>query len=243
MAGINKEEYFQMGPDELKFRCPMRCVINGPSLSGKSYLIIRLLQNRYQLFDQNFSQIVYVFPDSMEESRADYLRDLKKVDANMIFCEGLQNLDLEELKFGKSHKLIIFDDMMQELADNPMISNLVSRESHHFNISYIITTQNFYFKGKYSLDVRRNASDLILFPDKTDNTALSLIGSKKYSQHPKILNHSMRWLEENVPIKANRYLVIDCNSLSNLPSKMSIRTQIIPESGKSEPQPLFFSWG
>ena len=240
MDKLNKEEYFQMGPDELKFRCPMRLVINGSSLSGKSYLILRMLQNRYQIFDQHFSQIMYVFPNSMEESREDYLRALKNIDRHIVFCEGLQNLDLEELKFGKSHKLIIFDDMMHELAESSMISNLVSRDSHHFNISYILTTQNFYFKGKYSLDVRRNASDLILFPDKTDSTALSLIGSKKYSQYPKILSHSMQWLEENVAKKVDRYLVIDCNTLSNLPLKMSIRTRIIPENNLQEP--IFFSW-
>lgn len=42
--------------DFLKFMCPVRMVINGPTLSGKSECILKLIRHRDLLFDANFER-------------------------------------------------------------------------------------------------------------------------------------------------------------------------------------------
>ena len=234
------EEFLSLENCDIKIQTPARILIAGPSTSGKSYLILRMLQNKSYIFNETFKSIYYVFPEYMAESRKDYLNDLKKTFPSICIVEGLDRLDLEELKYNKEPKLLIIDDLMNEVASQPDISSLFYRDSHHYNISYIITLQLFYVQHKFGILLRRNATTVILFKDRGDISVLSMIARKKFPNSPNLLLDAMDWLENNEFERTDQYLVIDNHPMSKMPSDLTVRTQILPIN--NELMPIYFMY-
>lgn len=52
----SKVLHLKTSQDFLKFMCPVRMVINGPTLSGKSECILKLVKYREALFDSDFER-------------------------------------------------------------------------------------------------------------------------------------------------------------------------------------------
>ena len=236
MAGAVTETFLHMSNRQLGFQAPFRLMINGSTLSGKSYLVKRLLANKASVFSVAFTKIIYVFPAYMEETNREYLNDLKEASPDIDICPGLENLDLDQLKYNKDHKLLILDDLMLELGGLKDFSAICTRDSHHYNLSLIFVSQQYFFKSPNCQEIRRNVSDIILFNNKTDPAALISIGHKKFKESPKLLWLAMQWLEKNEPNRPDRYIVVDCNPLSQLPQDMVVRANILPnKDGSVEP--------
>ena len=57
--------------------------------------------------------------------------------------------------------IIILDDLMAEATDSPVVSRLFT-QGRHRNASVILLLQNMFPKGKYNMDISRNAQYLAL---------------------------------------------------------------------------------
>ena len=56
-----------MSEDDMKWCTPFRCSIIGPSESGKSLLIKKLLEFRNDLFAKQFDRIIYALPAAAKD--------------------------------------------------------------------------------------------------------------------------------------------------------------------------------
>ena len=90
---------------------PMRMPVVGPSAVGKSEFILKLVENRDKLFQNEFSRIFFAYPASDQtEHRHNYLGRLKNICPTVEIIEDLP--DLAEASFtGKHHVLLIADDL------------------------------------------------------------------------------------------------------------------------------------
>ena len=66
------------------FTHPFRTLISGPSLSGKTKLIERILFNRHGLIDKQIDRVVYCYREWQ-----DSYENLKMLDIDVEFHEGL----------------------------------------------------------------------------------------------------------------------------------------------------------
>lgn len=225
---------YNISDKDLAIQLPTRMVIVGSSLCGKSVMILRLLKARKKMFNKEFSQIHYIYPDSMHDSQIKYLQSLKESVPEIQIWEGLHNFDFESCKHEKSDKLVIIDDCMHELTNE--VGNIFIRDGHHFSCSIILTAQNYFFQGLQSLDIRRNASDLIFFNDRSDISILQTISRKKFSKNSSLMPDAMEWVRDHIEEKIDQYLYLECNPKCKLSTELSLRTNILPnEEGLIEP--------
>jgi hypothetical protein len=88
------------------FTHPFRTLISGPSLSGKTKLIERILFNRHGLVDKQIDRVVYCYREWQ-----DSYENLKMLDIDVEFHEGL--IDMSQFSVHLNNLLVI-DDLFEE---------------------------------------------------------------------------------------------------------------------------------
>ncbi len=113
-------------------------------MCGKSQLILELLRNRDLVYTSKFTRIVYSLPEDSAHLHQDYLADLRQACPELEVVEGLPDLSALELRVDKRPKLLILDDLIQRAFNSQTYLTLATQDSHHCNISLIISTQNIF---------------------------------------------------------------------------------------------------
>ena len=154
--------------NELKLKSPFCMTISGQSGAGKSTVTLNLLKN----VDQNISP----------------------VPRSILYCYGVFNSQIPEIqKLGiqinhglpsqqqldQSPKplLLVFDDLMMTLnSKKEYLSNLVTRISHHSNVSMIFIVQNL-FERNFKI-VRDNSQYLMLMNSPSAALQMRTLGTQ-----------------------------------------------------------------
>lgn len=153
----------------LKFRCPAGIHIVGPTMSGKSTLTRRLLNNRDEMFIKPFDRVIYAYS---------VLQDgFQEISGNIEFIQGVSAM-LEDENFfdSKENNLLVLDDLMDEIASNPKAATLFTRGIHHKNVTVIFLYQNLFKQGKAMRDITLNSQYFILFKSPRDVQQIKYLG-------------------------------------------------------------------
>ena len=119
----------------LKISVPFRMMVAGPTLVGKSQLMLKAVRNRENMFKGKFDRIVYCLPCGSVLQHYNYVKDLKEAYENLEVVEGLPDPDQLDLLDQSVNKLVIIDDLIQELLDSQVLYDVFTKNSHHANIS------------------------------------------------------------------------------------------------------------
>ena len=76
--------------------------------------------------------------------------------------------------------LIVFDDQMIDASKDKRIVNLVTRGSHHRNLSVIYIVQNLFHQGKGSRSISLNSHYLVLFKNPRDKLQILTLAKQMY---------------------------------------------------------------
>jgi GTPase SAR1 family protein len=145
-----------------QFQHPFNCIVAGPTQSGKTTLITKILQHQQQLINVPIDYILYCY--SEYQNAYDEIRRSVK---NIYFHKGLP-ADYDQFN-AQNNNLIIFDDLMEECEKNPSIMKLFTVNSHHKNISTVFITQNIFSQGN-TRTMSLNSDYLILFNNPRDQS-------------------------------------------------------------------------
>ena len=137
------------------FKHPFRCYIAGPSFSGKTTLIQKILINQQKMINKPIDRIVFCYKTMQPGYEV-----FKYLPIHVEFVEGLIDTNIFDPTI---NNLLIIDDLMERCKDNNDILNLFTVDSHHKNISVILVSQNIYTKGKCTRDINLNSSNMIIF--------------------------------------------------------------------------------
>jgi len=203
---------------DTRLKHPLRMIIGGPSESGKTSFVKRFLQSMNEMVNPTPSKILYFY--SMYQPAYDEMRALHR---DITFVQGLPPDDIETLLDKKYNNLIILDDMMTEIADNPTIGNLFLRGSHHLNLSVIYLVQNIFPKGKQCRNISLNASYMVLFRNPRDKAQIGILAKQMYPGNTKFFMDSF----EDATLQPFGYLFLDLKTTT--PEVLKIRTNIFPE--------------
>ena len=155
----------------IPFNSPTTAIISGPTGSGKSTFIFRLIENVSVMFKEKVYKIYYfytVWQPLFERFQ----------NNNVSFIKGLPNEDIIQKISDSNHNLLILDDMQMTALNSSFIANLFSRESHHKNLTVFLVLQNFFHQGKYGRDISLNSHYLILFRNKRDKNIIKILGTQ-----------------------------------------------------------------
>jgi hypothetical protein len=187
---------------DLRLHVPSTIIISGPSQSGKTTLIERLLTED-DCFQQNFNEICWVHaPHAANNRLFEQLKDRLPIR----FCEGYPDRELSDNKLFESvgPNLLVLDDVF--VCPNTTyksLFDLFNIISHHQNITVILTVQNLAGatpSQKSCLStLLRSCSYLILFCSRRMTPVFRYISSNFFpGEQYRVLNpfqESLRTLE------------------------------------------------
>ena len=115
----------------LPFLSPTTIIISGPTGSGKTTFVFRLIDNKAKMFNTKPENIYYFY--SVWQPLFGRVSNEK-----IHFLQGLPDEKIFQSISNDKHNLIILDDMQISAMNYPYIANLFSRESHHRNLNFTI---------------------------------------------------------------------------------------------------------
>ncbi len=235
-----KVQEINVSPNFAKICCPSRLVVAGPTMSGKSTFALQLIRHRATVYSHSFSRIIYAFPEESLHLHQTFIQDLRNACNFIEIVEGLPHTDEYHLDSEKtSHKLVILDDLMMKAFSSESILELITRTSHHSNISVVIVTQSMFLPAKHRLTLIRNCSEKVIFHDKIDQMQLSILSRQILPSKPNFLRECFDFIYQHTSKHDLKYVLIDASPLSELPYNAVARSFIFPKAdGKT--QPIFF---
>ena len=223
-----------------KIACPSRLVIAGPTMSGKSTFALQLIKYRNLVYTHPFSRIVYALPEESLHLHQDFLAKLREACEAVEIVEGLP--DIQELHLAtekNSHKLLVLDDLMIKAFVSSSLLELITRTSHHSNISVVIVTQSMFLPAKHRLTLIRNCSEKVIFHDKIDQMQLSILSRQIFPSKPRFLRECFDFIYQKTEKFDLKYVLLDASPLSEVPYNAIARSFIFPDKdGKI--RPIFF---
>ena len=159
---------------------PVRCIITGPSCSGKSVFLTNLILNIINEYDK-----IYIHSPSLHQDLyqklikcfSNYIpihiipNILNEEDIDIVIAEVINNKDfeksnteietfdnIEELKFPQEYEnnsIIILDDLNEKEINNDKIQAMFKRGRHN-NLSTFIISQDYYELPKRTIRANGN---------------------------------------------------------------------------------------
>ena len=192
----------------LKLENPCSIVISGASGTGKTNLVLRLIDHVQEMFNNSIKRIVFFY----EVWQTSYEAYLQKV-------EFLQGLPTEEFLKQAKDSLIILDDQMHS-KNTALISKIFTVYSHHYGFSVIETLQNIFHKSHREITL--NAKIIILFKNCRDVTQIACFLRQAFPErHRDVLN-----AYKDATSSPHGYFVLDFRTTT--PDSERLRTGIFP---------------
>jgi GTPase SAR1 family protein len=212
----------------IKFEHPFTLILAGPTGSGKSTFVIRLLQNLASVCtEQKFAGgIIWCY----SEKTAIPTQQLAALHKKITYHEGVP-VNFENAE-GKP-TLIILDDLLHTAYSN-QVSILFTRGSHHRNTSVILITQNLFHQNKHSRDISLNAKYLVVLKNVRDKKQFSHLAQQVYPED----SDSLYKAYLDATKKPHGYLVLDLAQKTD--DRLRFRTHIFP-SKKSTPHVVVYA--
>lgn len=162
---------------DLRIAHPTNIVVSGPSASGKSVFVERLISGGTNFFKTDFKDIIWCY--------ADWYPSNPRLRGKVKFQKGLEGLDRENCSVPR---LIVIDDQMLGSL-NPIVEYF-TRGTHHTNCSVIYITQNLFHQAKGARDLSLNTHYLILFKNPRDSSQILHLARQIYPPNPKALQQA-----------------------------------------------------
>ena len=200
--------------DSHTFKHPFICMLAGPSQSGKSTLLTKILEYNQQLITPSPTRIVYCYA-----RWSDGFNKLKEIFTEVEFNEGLPDIDQFSIN---QNNLLILDDLMHQAEKDKSILELFTTDSHHANISVFLITQNLFSQGKFSRTISLNCQYLFILNNPRDKAQIYNLARQMFPTNPLFLIECY----EDATSKEYGYLFLDLTQSTN--NKYRVQSGITP---------------
>ena len=177
---------------DVTLKWPFNMLVCGPTQSGKTMWVIRLLKHMKNLIEKPPKRILWYSPHETAPAEALSLREDSLIPT-LIHYRGLPwtrsdagkassrkvKLDKEEEIDSSDEEadppptttvgdLVIIDDFAEEIANSRELTAYLTRHSHHQGISILLISQNCFWAGRESRTQSLNMHYIVLMRQKRD---------------------------------------------------------------------------
>lgn len=184
--------------------------VAGPSQSGKTSLVEKIVASRDVLFDNEIKSVYWYCA----------YKPTNAIDG-VIYIVGKPN-DVSQRVIPNC--LVIIDDFMHEMANSQELTALMTKAVHHLPMTLIYITQNIFQKTNDTKTRRLNTNYLILFKNPQDKTQVEYLGRQMFPKDKYFLTSAF----EEATRHPYSYLLVDSNQQTN--DEIRVRTNIINEA-------------
>lgn len=163
---------------------PFTCVIAGPTGSGKTQFVKRLLT--LDSLEPPPSNIIWCYGEYQ-----DVYDHLASLVPHLRFVEGFPD-DLLSTLDRSQRNMVVIDDLMTEAGDNKKVTELFTKGSHHRNLSVILIVQNLFHQGKEMRTISLNSHYMVLFKNPRDASQISHLAKQMYPSKTKFMVEAYR---------------------------------------------------
>jgi len=149
-----------------QWKHPFPALIAVPTCCSKSPFVKRLLESSEDIIDGAPENITWFYGIYQPT----YDKMLRSVP-NINFVEGVPG-DLESMINPSLRNLVVIDDLMQELSNDPGFTSLFTKGCQHRNLNVIFILQNIFHRGKELRDMSLNCHYLVLFKSPHDSSQI-----------------------------------------------------------------------
>ena len=194
------------------FKQPFTAMVAGPTKAGKTVWVKNLILHSNSMIYPAPQEIYYCYTEWQP-----MYQDLANMGVNMM--EGLP--DMMQLKTNMSApKLLVLDDLMQEMKSDKKLVQLFTKGSHHWNLSVLHIVQNLFFEGLRTSRV--NAQYLILMKNPSDQLQATTLSKQLYPGKTQYFMESYK----DACSESYGYLFVDL--CQDTPENMRLQTNIFP---------------
>lgn len=211
--------------DHLRFKHPFTATVAGPTSSGKTVFVRRLLTHHRSLTTIGKGTINVIWCYGSWQSS--YTEEIP--GCNIHYHQGLVTID--QVKKLRPH-MIVIDDLMNECAGNPELSAFFTKHSHHEQVSDVFIIQNLFYQAKEMRNISLNSHYVVAMKNPRDREQLLNFAKQMYSGRRKVLEEVFN----DAFKKPFSYILFDFKN--DTPESMRLRTRLFPEEnkrGKIEP--------
>ncbi|KAK3753682.1 hypothetical protein QZH41_003319 [Actinostola sp. cb2023] len=191
-----------------RLKTPSNLQVVGPSKSGKTHWVARLIREREGLFRQPLPRVVYCYGEWQPMFDTSFPKEVQWV-------KGLPE-DFYE-KFEGQPGLLVLDDLMAECSNNDEVEKLFTRGTHHRQLTTVLLTQNLFRKGQRTQSL--NAHYVVAFKNPRDRTQMAFLFRQAFPKQ--------KYVEEAFKDATNTpygYLMFDFET--DTPDALRLRTNI-----------------
>lgn len=160
--------------DALKLQHPCTVLISAPTMSGKSMLNYRFLQEN--MFNPAPDEIIYFY--GVWQPLFD---EMQNTTPNITFVEGIDADKIHNFD-PNLRRIAIFDDLLTSATKSQVISDLFTRGCHHTNTSIVLITQNLFPKGSHARTISLNCQYIIVMKNARDQQQINILGRQMFSR-------------------------------------------------------------
>lgn len=201
---------------EFSFKSPFTMILAGPTSCGKTEFVKTLIKKRNEKISPPPSNTVWFY--SIPQKWFSNFPDIE-------FIQGFDTQKVEDLlritDIGSPSKLVVFDDLMQSVADSKLGSALFFEGSHHRNFSIILIVQNLYYKNLRTISI--NTQYFVLFKNPRDNLVCRKLAIQCNPKKAKAIDA----IYNDATKKPFSYLVVDLKPTTN--DKYRFLTNVLEE--------------
>ena len=195
---------------DTRFQHPFCGVLAGPSSSGKTYFVERILKQIDTMINPIPEEVIFCY----SAWQSSYER-MKLYFKNIKFIEGIP--DFDEI-VPNCRRFIIIDDLMQET--NEKVTNLFTRGSHHKNLSVFYICQNLFNKNKEQRSINLNSHYIIVFKNPRDSSQIIHLAKQMFPGQTRYMQEAYK-MATSEPFG---YLLVDLKQ--NTPENLRLRSNI-----------------
>jgi len=219
--------------DNWKLHHPGRYACIGPSHSGKSELVLKIIGTP-DIWQDRPNKIIYCAP-TLEDRQA-YLTRLadvcKQTSASFSTSEVIP-----EITSDAGDMLIVLDDVMAfHKEELKKLVKLMIMDSHHKKASVILCQQNPFPQGHDFVTVNRNMSGKFVLYQLNDMRGLVNLSNTLFPGKKNFLPDCLDFAMDNLHVN---YVFINTFPFSGLPRKNTCYTCLFPSERRSK-RPVFF---
>lgn len=211
-------------------------ILAGPSQSGKTQWVLRLLRYREYLFEaaEQPRRLVWCYgvKNAQQESQVRAAWQETGSRSVVLFVHGFPT----DEDFFHPHDLVVVDDLQSELSGNTLFTSLFTRLAHHLPLCCLYLCQNLFHRSDGEARSRSlSANYICLMRNVRDKTSVAALARQMFPGKPQLLQDIYSAATNKEPFS---YLLIDLRQ--ETPHELRFRARIFPSEA---PQHVYLPAG
>lgn len=206
---------------DASFKCPFNMIVSGPSQSGKTQWVARLLAYNKELMEKSPRIIHWHSPHEHIPSLPSNL------NVKSFACLPW---DMDDDDYGSEEEeqpdLIVIDDFAQETSNSKALTAFLTKFSHHRGISIILLSQNLFWAGKETRTQSLNMHYIVLMRQTRDHRQIRTL-ARQMTQNNDEYKLFIQAYHDSTDQRPFAYLIISSHPRDD--KRMLLRSNIFPE--------------